>query len=82
MNLKEICHSNPAYLKAHQECAFEVSGFKSEGYFLIKNLYWKDLVYCGMKHKSNGNQIDIFAYPEKQTIEVRKNNKKIKERKF
>lgn len=82
MEIMEICRSNPSYLKAHQECAFEVSGFESEGYFLIKELNWRHLVYCGLKHKSNGNKIDIFAYPETHTIMVHKNNKKIKERKF
>lgn len=70
-----IYHGN---LRLLQEVAFEVTSLHSEGYFLVTETNWRTLVYCKLKHRANGNTIDIFGYPERNIIEIKKNGKVIK----
>lgn len=56
----------------------EVGNFKREGYTIRNEVNWKHFLHRYMKHKSNGNRIDIFGYPEFGDIVIHKNSKKIK----
>lgn len=56
----------------------EVSCFEREGYLIINCIDWRSLIHRYMTHKTNGNRIDIFGYPETGDIMIHKNRKKIK----
>lgn len=63
-----------------QEISFEVCSLESEGYHLQMTTDWTNINYRGMIHYRNGNRIDIFGYPLRGQIVVKKNQKVIKDR--
>lgn len=68
--------SNSELLKKY--VSIEVESFKKEGYVLINEINWKHLLHRYMMHKSNGNRIDIFGYPEFGDIVINRNTKRKK----
>lgn len=75
-------HHSSDKLRLLQEVAFETTSLLSEGYHVICDHHWKDLIYTKTKHLHNGNVIDIFAYPRENKYVMKKNGKLIKERKL
>lgn len=57
----------------------EVGNLIQEGYILINEVNWMHFIHRYMTHKSNGNRIDIFGYPESGDIIIHKNRKRIKQ---
>lgn len=75
-----MMHPSLDKLKTHQEVAFETTSLHSEGYHLICEHEFGDLIYCKMRHRYNGNVIDILGYPQERKVILKKNRKVIKSR--
>ena len=54
------------------------TSFLSEGYLMQVSFKSVSLCYFKLRHKSNGNRIEVHAEPNHNWLEVTKNGKRIK----